>query len=235
MFYLPEYPIYQVQLGELPPGFYAPQSAATMILTPGSYIDAAAPGEAARLVRRSLGPDGAAARGAARDPAPVRPLPLRAAARPGRASTRATPSFAPRTTRSTRWCRSGRARRRRVRGAALAAALAVFLDRRAAHRRARRRALLGFPLDDSWIHFQFARNLAEGARLRLQPRRARRRARRRRSGRCCWPASSRSAGIAPGLGQGGSASPRRSAPRWLTRRLVLACGRETRRSRSPAA
>ena len=39
MFYLPEYPIYQVQLGEVPPGYYAPQSAATMILTPGSYIE----------------------------------------------------------------------------------------------------------------------------------------------------------------------------------------------------
>ena len=38
MFYLPEYPIYQVQLGELPLGFYAPQSAATMILTPGSTV-----------------------------------------------------------------------------------------------------------------------------------------------------------------------------------------------------
>jgi hypothetical protein len=39
MFYLPEYPIYQVQLTEhLPPGYYAPQSAVTMILTPGSYI-----------------------------------------------------------------------------------------------------------------------------------------------------------------------------------------------------
>jgi transmembrane protein TMEM260 (protein O-mannosyltransferase) len=38
MFYLSEYPIYQVQLGELPRGFYAPQSAATMILTPGSTV-----------------------------------------------------------------------------------------------------------------------------------------------------------------------------------------------------
>jgi len=38
MFYLPEYPIYQVQLGDRPLGYYAPQSAATMILTPGSYI-----------------------------------------------------------------------------------------------------------------------------------------------------------------------------------------------------
>jgi hypothetical protein len=39
MFYLPEYAIYQVQLGEeLPHGFYAPQSAATMILTPGSTV-----------------------------------------------------------------------------------------------------------------------------------------------------------------------------------------------------
>jgi hypothetical protein len=38
MFYMPEYPIYQVQLGPRPPGFYAPQSSATMILTPGSRI-----------------------------------------------------------------------------------------------------------------------------------------------------------------------------------------------------
>ena len=38
MYYLPEYRIYQVQLGELPRGFYAPQAAATMILTPGSRI-----------------------------------------------------------------------------------------------------------------------------------------------------------------------------------------------------
>jgi hypothetical protein len=38
MFYLPEYPIYQVQLGDRPLGYYAPQSAATMILTPGSII-----------------------------------------------------------------------------------------------------------------------------------------------------------------------------------------------------
>ncbi len=38
MFYMPEYPIYQVQLGEMPLGFYAPQSAATMILTPGSTV-----------------------------------------------------------------------------------------------------------------------------------------------------------------------------------------------------
>ena len=38
MFYLPEYAVYQVQLGEKPLGFYAPQSAATMILTPGSTV-----------------------------------------------------------------------------------------------------------------------------------------------------------------------------------------------------
>lgn len=38
MFYMPEYPIYQVQVGALPLGFYAPQSAATMILTPGARI-----------------------------------------------------------------------------------------------------------------------------------------------------------------------------------------------------
>jgi hypothetical protein len=38
MFYMPEYPIYQVQLGPMPLGFYAPQSAVTMILTPGSRL-----------------------------------------------------------------------------------------------------------------------------------------------------------------------------------------------------
>jgi hypothetical protein len=38
MYYLPEYPIYQIQLGEVPRGYYAPQSAATMILTPGTRI-----------------------------------------------------------------------------------------------------------------------------------------------------------------------------------------------------
>ena len=38
MFYMPEYPIYQVQVGAMPLGFYAPQSAATMILTPGAHI-----------------------------------------------------------------------------------------------------------------------------------------------------------------------------------------------------
>jgi hypothetical protein len=38
MFYMPEYPIYQVQVGAMPLGFYAPQSAVTMILTPGARI-----------------------------------------------------------------------------------------------------------------------------------------------------------------------------------------------------
>jgi hypothetical protein len=38
MFYMPEYTIYQVQVGDLPFGFYAPESAATMILTRGSTI-----------------------------------------------------------------------------------------------------------------------------------------------------------------------------------------------------
>ena len=48
MFYMPEYPIYQVQLGPMPLGFYAPQSAVTMILTPGSRI--ALPAEIRQLV-----------------------------------------------------------------------------------------------------------------------------------------------------------------------------------------
>jgi hypothetical protein len=38
MFYLPEYPMYLLQVGDLPRGFYAPQSAVTMILTPGDSI-----------------------------------------------------------------------------------------------------------------------------------------------------------------------------------------------------
>jgi hypothetical protein len=39
MFYMPEYAIYQLQVGEPPRGFYAPQSSATMILTPSSTIE----------------------------------------------------------------------------------------------------------------------------------------------------------------------------------------------------
>jgi hypothetical protein len=38
MFYLPEYPMYEVKVGVLPRGFYAPQSAAEMTLTPGDRI-----------------------------------------------------------------------------------------------------------------------------------------------------------------------------------------------------
>ena len=38
MFYMPEYAIYQISLGEEPRGFYAPQSSATMILSPGTAI-----------------------------------------------------------------------------------------------------------------------------------------------------------------------------------------------------
>jgi hypothetical protein len=48
MFYMPEFPIYQVRLGPMPLGFYAPQSAATMILTPGARIRL--PAEIRRLV-----------------------------------------------------------------------------------------------------------------------------------------------------------------------------------------
>ena len=87
MFYLPEYAIYQVQLGDVPLGFYAPQSAATMILTPGSTI--ALPRRVRQLVWFVDHWDPAVPRpaGAARDPAAVRPLPLRAAdrSRPRRA------------------------------------------------------------------------------------------------------------------------------------------------------
>jgi hypothetical protein len=48
MFYLPEYPMYLVQVGEVPRGFYAPQAASTMILTRGDYI--ALPARVKRLV-----------------------------------------------------------------------------------------------------------------------------------------------------------------------------------------
>ena len=48
MFYLPGYPIYQLSLAPAPPGFYAPQSAATMILTAGDEI--VLPRRVARLV-----------------------------------------------------------------------------------------------------------------------------------------------------------------------------------------
>jgi Protein of unknown function (DUF2723) len=48
MFYMPEFPIYQVQLGPPPPGFYASQSSAPMILTPGTRIRL--PAEVRRLV-----------------------------------------------------------------------------------------------------------------------------------------------------------------------------------------
>jgi hypothetical protein len=48
MFYLPQFPIYQLQVGDRPKGFYAPQSAATMLLTPGTRI--ALPFRVKRLV-----------------------------------------------------------------------------------------------------------------------------------------------------------------------------------------
>jgi Protein of unknown function (DUF2723) len=48
MFYLPEYPMYLLQLGEVPRGFYAPQAHVSMILTPGDYI--ALPAGVKRLV-----------------------------------------------------------------------------------------------------------------------------------------------------------------------------------------
>jgi hypothetical protein len=48
MFYLSEYPIYQLQVGDKPRGFYAPQSAATMVMTPGTRITL--PPRAKRLV-----------------------------------------------------------------------------------------------------------------------------------------------------------------------------------------
>ena len=38
MFYLPEYPIYQLYLRAEPPGFYSSQSSAAMTLTPGTTL-----------------------------------------------------------------------------------------------------------------------------------------------------------------------------------------------------
>ncbi|HXJ80062.1 MAG TPA: DUF2723 domain-containing protein [Candidatus Methylomirabilis sp.] len=48
MFYLPEYRMYLLQVGDQPRGFYAPQSAVTMILSPGESI--VLPNEVKRLV-----------------------------------------------------------------------------------------------------------------------------------------------------------------------------------------
>src|SRR5262249_36585603 len=48
MFYLPEYPMYLLQVGDLPLGFYAPQSAVTMIFTEEDAITL--PREVKRLV-----------------------------------------------------------------------------------------------------------------------------------------------------------------------------------------
>ncbi len=48
MFYLPEYPLYELRVGEAPRGYYAPQSAATMRLTQGARI--ALPSRVRRLV-----------------------------------------------------------------------------------------------------------------------------------------------------------------------------------------
>ena len=48
MFYLPEYPMYLLQVGVLPLGFYAPQSAVTMIITEADSITL--PREVKRLV-----------------------------------------------------------------------------------------------------------------------------------------------------------------------------------------
>ncbi|OLC34095.1 MAG: hypothetical protein AUH81_12930 [Candidatus Rokubacteria bacterium 13_1_40CM_4_69_5] len=43
MFYLPEYPIYELRVGPLPPGFYAPRLATAMSRTPGAEIHVPAP------------------------------------------------------------------------------------------------------------------------------------------------------------------------------------------------
>ena len=59
-------------------------------------------------------------------------------------------------------------RRRLVPGLLLAAALAACL-RHVFAEIARLRGGLGFPLDDSWIHLQFARNLAHGLGLSYNP------------------------------------------------------------------
>jgi hypothetical protein len=48
MFYLPEYPIYELMVGEAPPGYYAPRRAAAMTLEPG--LDIPIPARVKRLV-----------------------------------------------------------------------------------------------------------------------------------------------------------------------------------------
>ena len=71
--------IYQVQVGDEPPASTRRSPPSTILLTPGDLHRAPATGAPARLVRGSLGSAAAAAGRPARDPARLRPLPLRAA------------------------------------------------------------------------------------------------------------------------------------------------------------
>ena len=48
MFYLPEYPIYELMVGDTPPGYYAPRRAAAMIVEP--ELDVPLPARVKRLV-----------------------------------------------------------------------------------------------------------------------------------------------------------------------------------------
>ena len=224
MFYLPEYPIYQVQLGDAP-GYYAPQSRGDDDPDAGLVHRAAAPGEAARVVRRSLG-----SRPCRGPPGLLEiqlpygrflyVLPLGA-----RPSTPATPSFAPRATDGSiaPWCHEHgerAARRRRGRGAVLVAAAAR--SRCPVSPRAR---IAGAASP----RVLSARRLVDPPPLRAQPRRGRGlrattpacpwRARRRRSGRCCWRGTFSLAGTAPAWAKAlGIAAALATA--LLTRRLV---------------
>jgi hypothetical protein len=48
MYYLPEYAVYELQVGEMPIGFYAPRTSPVMVRTPGTEI--ALPPSIKRLV-----------------------------------------------------------------------------------------------------------------------------------------------------------------------------------------
>ena len=104
--------------------------------------------------------------GAARDPAPVRPLPLRAAARP---RVRRARRLHLRSRRARLTAIAGRDPARLVDGACAAlvpggGARVSWIASGASRARSP-----GFPLDDSWIHLHFARNLAEGAGFAYNP------------------------------------------------------------------
>ncbi len=160
MFYMPEYPIYQVQVGP-----HAARLLRAAILRhhdphAGLAHPAARRDSTARLVRRSLGSRDAAARGPAGGPAPVRPLPVRPAAHPHARRVRRL---------HLRARRPVRGRTLAVVAPVVALTLAIGLFVVKTRRLAGVLGVEAFPLDDSWIHLQFARNLAEGHGFSYNP------------------------------------------------------------------